>query len=493
MVEDFEIEERRTNLRRFLRIGIVAWAAFFITDIVAWHVHDAPFEFLAALRFAGTGFVVAMYVIARRRDVSLVAMRIIEASIFPVAALLVSIAAVVCGGVTSPLAHGVGIITLLRAILPARWVRGLPIVIGTAATFPLTMAVASHFDPTVANDLELHGWTFAETTGFLLCGAVLAAAASHVQWYARKQVQEARKLGNYRLVARLGAGGMGEVWLAHQIPLDRPVAIKLLKSRLGDNPDAIRRFQREARAASSLSHPNTIRVFDFGASDDGVFYIAMELLDGLDMEALVRKTGPLPPARAIHLLRQACLSLAEAHHAGIVHCDVKPANLFVAKAGNVLDFVKVLDFGLVHVMNAPGASTIVDSIRGTPSFMPPEAVRGERVGPESDVYSLGAVLYFMVTATTVFRAQTFHEMALAQVDAMPESPSQRLGSSLPADLETVILRCLSKARGDRYATAKDLEEALGKCAAAKGWTAEDARASWALLRPSLTTAVTKPG
>ena len=494
-----DLDERRQGLIRFMRMAVPGWTVFVLADFAVAYLGPAGttagLKWLIPLRLVGFVVAVAGLVALRKREHSHASLTLIEGSLTTLGAVLVSVGAIQFGGLGSHLVLGVLIVAMVRSVVAAPWRRALPLALACVVAFPVSLAVASLFVPTLRAQ-----WTewrtmalFSQNMLLCIAGAAVGAWASHLQWAARREVFEARRLGNYRLKVRIGGGGMGDVWLARQDPLGREVALKLLRDGGAKNADAIRRFEREARAASSLTHPNTIRVFDFGASDDGVFYIAMELLDGLDMEALVRKTGPLPPARAIHLLRQACLSLAEAHHAGIVHCDVKPANLFVAKAGNVLDFVKVLDFGLVHVMNAPGASTIVDSIRGTPSFMPPEAVRGERVGPESDVYSLGAVLYFMVTATTVFRAQTFHEMALAQVDAMPESPSQRLGSSLPADLETVILRCLSKARGDRYATAKDLEEALGKCAAAKGWTAEDARASWALLRPSLTTAVTKPG
>jgi serine/threonine-protein kinase len=275
------------------------------------------------------------------------------------------------------------------------------------------------------------------------------------------------------------------VWLARQTALDRPVALKILKQRVLEESGALRRFKREAHAASRLTDPHTIKVFDFGASDDGVFYLAMELLDGLDLEQLIAESGPLPPARVIHLARQASASLAEAHAAGIIHCDIKPANVFVARVGSDLDFVKVLDFGLARVLTGPGATTVVDSIRGTPAFMPPEVVRGERVGPESDVYSMGALLYFMLTGTTVFRGLGFHEMVMASLEGVPEPPSKRLGHELPADLERIVLRCLSKDRGVRYATAKELEAALAACELAGTWSSKEALTAWTELRPSL--------
>jgi len=476
--------DRRTALSRFLVLGTAAWTAFFVTDLIAAHGLGAPIEYLLAVRFAGTSIGIGAYLVVRSKNVTKRTLDVVEAVVFPTAGLFVSLAAIPSGGITSPLALGVATVTLTRAIIAAPWQRALPIALATAASFPLVMLAASRVHAATM-------WTFILTTTFLVLGAIVSAGGSHLQHEARRQVQEARRLGAYRLVARIGSGGMGEVWLARQMPIDRSVALKLLKKNVLEEPGALRRFKREALATSRLAHPNTIRVFDFGASDDGVFYLSMELLDGLDLDALVTRSGPLHPARAIHLARQVCGSLSEAHHAGIVHCDMKPANVFIARVGDDRDFVKVLDFGLARVLVGPGSTTLVDSIRGTPAFMPPEVVRGERVGPESDVYSMGALLYWMVTATTVFQGVGFAEMITAQLQGKPEPPSKRLDAALPDDLETIIMRCLSKERGARFVTAKELDEALSKCSLAGQWSREDSRQAWDLLHPSLSM-TTKP-
>ncbi|HEY8073403.1 MAG TPA: serine/threonine-protein kinase [Labilithrix sp.] len=482
-----ELEERKRALTRFMAMSTIAWTSFFLTDLLAVRGLGAPLEYLAAMRFAGTGIGFAAYAVARSRGATLRTLDLVEAIVFPAASLLVSFSAIPVGGITSPLALGVAMVTLARAIVPAPWRRALPIALASALTFPAAMAFASRGPAVAAQLASPAAWTFGLTSLFLVLGAFVAAAGSHLQWSARRQLREARRLGAYRLVTRIGSGGMGEVWLAQQMPLDRPVALKLLKKRvLTEDAGAVRRFRREALAASRLSHPNTIRVFDYGASDDGVLYIVMELLDGLDLEALIARIGRLPPERVVHLARQTCASLAEAHAQGIVHCDVKPANVFVAHVGDDHDFVKVLDFGLARVLAGPGATTVATGIRGTPAFMAPEVVRGERPGPDSDVYAMGALLYYMLTATTVFEAGNVTHLITAHLEQQPVLPSKRLGAPLPTDLEAAIMRCLAKDRAARFANAKELEEALAACSVANAWTADDARAAWELVRPSLT-------
>jgi serine/threonine-protein kinase len=469
-------------------MSTTAWTAFFLTDLLAARGLGAPLEYLAALRFAGTGVGLAAYALVRSDTATARTLDVVEIVLFPAAALLVALAAIPTGGVTSPLALGIAMVTLARAIVPAPWPRALPTALACAASYPAAMGFATT-GPAVAAQLRSPlVWTFALTALFLVLGAAVATAGSHLLWAARKELAETRRLGSYRLITRVGTGGMGEVWLARQMPLDRPVALKVLKRRMLEDAGAIRRFKREARAASRLQHPNTIRVYDFGASTDGVFYLAMELLDGLDLEALVVRTGPLPPARVVHLARQACASLAEAHGVGIVHCDVKPANVFVARVVGELDFVKVLDFGLARVLAGPGSTTVATGIQGTPAFMSPEAIRGERIGPESDVYAMGALLYYMLTATVVFRAaESFTQMITAHIEDAPDPPSKRIGAPIPGDLEAVVMRCLEKDPAARYRSAKALDDALAACACAGAWTQKDAFAAWEFLRPSLTT------
>jgi hypothetical protein len=493
-VLDVELVERKHALRRFVAMGTTAWTAFVVTDLIGARVYDVSLEYLIAVRLCGTGLGLTFYLLCASDASPRWTARVIDPLMVPLTALLVSLAAVRCGGATSPLALGVAIVILVRTVLPSPWTRVLPSAIAGALAYPITILVASTSRREIAAQLEepVVLWTLVEVSVFLVLGAGVSAAGSHMLFTAKEQIQQARKLGKYRLVAPIGSGGMGEVWLARQMPLNRRVALKILKETTLRDPGAIRRFKREAEAASSLVHPNTIRVFDFGASDDGVLFIAMELLDGMDLEAIVDNVGPLPPARVIHLATQVCGSLEEAHAKGIIHCDLKPANLFVAKVGDRYDFAKVLDFGLARLVVGHGHTT-VEGIRGTPAFMPPEVIKGEPVGPESDIYSMGAVLYWMITGTPVFRTTGFPESVMAHLELLPEPPSKRLGANVPADLEAVVLKCLAKKRADRYASARELEEALLACAAAKTWSNDAAKTSWEELRPSLGRVRVRPG
>ncbi|HSR14808.1 MAG TPA: serine/threonine-protein kinase, partial [Gemmatimonadales bacterium] len=221
-----------------------------------------------------------------------------------------------------------------------------------------------------------------------------------------KEVRDARELGSYRLEKLLGEGGMGQVYRASHRYLARPAAVKLISPRsMGDRTQAeievaVERFKREAGAASSLSSPHTIELYDFGVSDDGIFFYVMELLDGLDLQEMVEKHGPMPPGRVIHFLRQACDSLAEAHHHGMVHRDIKPANIFACRVGLDVDFAKVLDFGIVKVRQEPARAANLTSPElavGTPAYLAPEALSGAEVDGRSDLYALGCVGFFLLT------------------------------------------------------------------------------------------------
>ncbi|MGH7296003.1 MAG: serine/threonine-protein kinase, partial [Polyangiaceae bacterium] len=262
--------------------------------------------------------------------------------------------------------------------------------------------------------------------------------------------------------------------------LERDVALKVLRDQSWRSEDAVRRFTLEARAASHLKHPNTIRIFDFGASDDGVLFIAMELLEGLDVDALVASSGRLPAARVIHLARQACASLSEAHARGIVHRDIKPANLFVARVGGVLDMLKVLDFGVARLQGPAHALTEEGTLFGTPDFMSPEMCGGEPIDARSDVYSLGASLHFMLTGASLFPDRSVSEVIMMHISRMPEPPSTR--AAVSADLDAVVMKCLAKSPVDRYASVDELAVALAACADAGRWSQVDAQAWWAEWR-----------
>jgi eukaryotic-like serine/threonine-protein kinase len=294
-------------------------------------------------------------------------------------------------------------------------------------------------------------------------------------------VLQAKQLGQYTLEAKLGAGGMGTVYRARHAMLRRPTAVKLLNiDKMSDG--AVARFEREVQATSALTHPNTVQIFDYGRTPEGVFYYAMELLEGSDLDDLVQRTGPLPEARVAYLLQQACGSLAEAHAAGLVHRDVKPANLFLTRRGGMADFIKVLDFGLVK--QAGGADeahlTAADAVTGTPLYLSPEAVNEpDRLDARADVYALGAVAYYLLTGTPVFTGTTVMEICMKHVREAPEPPGARLGKPITPALEALVLRCLSKSRTDRPADAGVLLRDLQACPVSGTWTADDAAAWWA--------------
>jgi hypothetical protein len=303
-------------------------------------------------------------------------------------------------------------------------------------------------------------------------------------------VRQARELGSYRLVERLGRGGMGEVWRAEHRLLARPAAIKLIRPEVLGGTDLearrtlVRRFEREAQATAMMRSRHTIVLYDFGVTDDGTFYHVMELLQGFDLHALVRQFGPIPAERAVYLLRQVCDSLGEAHEAGLIHRDIKPANVYSCRQGRDVDVIKVLDFGLVKHLSPvePGADlrTAGDLGGGTPAFMAPEQALGEdRVDGRSDLYAVGCLAYWLVTGTLVFEGATPLETIVMHVHAQPDLPSRRTELPIPAELETLILTCLSKDPAARPQSADELAARLAAVPLAQPWTAERARSWWA--------------
>jgi serine/threonine-protein kinase len=318
--------------------------------------------------------------------------------------------------------------------------------------------------------------------------AVIAVIPSKIMVRIGHHVQRARELGSYRLVHLIGRGGMGEVWNATHRMLARPAAIKLIKPELlgtrntKETSAVIQRFRREAEAASWLQSPHTIRLYDFGETRNGTFYFVMELLEGLDLETLVRSYGPLPPERVVYLLRQACHSLGEAHDRGLIHRDVKPANIYLCHLGRDYDFVKVLDFGLVKYDQD---ESLLDTMKGgddlttgTPAYMAPEMASGDTVDRRADLYALGCVAYWLLTGEMVFTAESALKMLIQHIQATPVPPSRRSGRPIPADLERVVMRCLAKDPADRYDTADDLAAALAATSSAAGWGVEEAKVWW---------------
>ncbi len=322
--------------------------------------------------------------------------------------------------------------------------------------------------------------------GLISAGILLAALIFLGSMRAiRRQLKETvdrieQKLGQYHIEERIGEGGNGTVYRARHALLRRPTALKLMNPEFARSDAARKRFEHEVRLTSGLSHPNTVAIYDFGRTSDGTLYYAMELLEGGTLNRLVQIGGPLPASRAVHLLAQACGSLAEAHSKGLIHRDIKPSNLIVCERGGVYDVVKVVDFGLVKEMaETDGHLTQADVLIGTPFYMAPEIIsRPGAASPQSDLYALGAVGYYIVSGRQVFEGQSAVEICAAHLHDQPERPSARAGCDVPADLEDVLMRCLEKDPEARPADAEELRRALMQCADAGAWGPAEAKAWW---------------
>ncbi|HTE50906.1 MAG TPA: serine/threonine-protein kinase [Kofleriaceae bacterium] len=321
----------------------------------------------------------------------------------------------------------------------------------------------------------------------------MAAGFSQMIYGLRRAVSQMRRLGQYTLEKKIGEGGMGVVYRASHAMLRRPTAIKLLlPDRAGK--DALTRFEREVRRTAMLTHPNTVTVFDYGRTTDGIFYYAMELLEGASLDEIVEIDGPQPEERVIHLLEQAAGSLAEAHDAGLIHRDVKPGNILVVDRGGISDRVKVVDFGLVKDVGfragdgaaSEPAITMAETITGTPLYIAPESVTApETVDARADLYALGAVGYWLLTGTHVFEGRSIVEVFAHHLHSDPVSPSRRLGAPVAPDLEAVLLECLAKRPEDRPASAHVLRDRLRACEAAGRWTSTRAAGWWSAHRHEL--------
>jgi serine/threonine protein kinase len=323
----------------------------------------------------------------------------------------------------------------------------------------------------------------------------MAYVGSRVLHALGTEVRRARELGSYRLLERIGAGGMGEVWRASHRLLARPAAIKLIRpsdSMAFDTSDeAKRRFEREAQVIAQLRSPHTVNLFDFGIADDGTFYYVMELLDGLDAERLVRGFGPLPAERVVYLVRQMCHSLSEAESVGLVHRDIKPANIIVCRYGEDYDFVKLLDFGIVKALHDPmkhdpeATLTAAHIVRGTPAFIAPEqALEAATVDHRADIYAVGCVAYFLLTAQLVFTADSPMGLVVHHAHTPPERPSSRTELPIPPALDDLIMTCLAKNPADRPQTARELVRRLDAVPLASVWSEQRAREWWEQHQPA---------
>jgi serine/threonine-protein kinase len=378
--------------------------------------------------------------------------------------------------------------------IPNTWARASVVIFSLSLTPPLTWWVATTWHPEIAAVAApaLTGRTVSDLVLMALIAVAVCILGTMLIGRYRRTAFDARSANLYDLRHQIGAGGMGEVWLAEHKTLARPAAIKIVRPDLladGDKAagtQAVKRFAREAKATAALRSPHTVEIYDFGVTDQGVFYYVMEFLDGLDLGTLVKRHGPLPAPRAIHLVRQICASLEDAHAHALVHRDIKPANLFACRLGTEYDFVKVLDFGLVKDQRpTENTQLTVDGLTtGTPAYMAPEmALQNGGVGPATDVYALGCVAYWLLTGKLVFDEPTPVAMIVNHVKVAPEAPSTRTEMQVSAALDAVILRCLEKDPGDRYPTMRALSEALAAVDPGPLWDGDQARDWWNVHQP----------
>jgi len=385
--------------------------------------------------------------------------------------------------------------------LLALWIVLFPVIVPNTVRRTLAAGVASWaMDPITlvlmarGPGVELPGPIVWLTRSLQLGAAVaLAVLISRVVRRMGRKAASMREMGSYRLDRIIGRGGMGEVWRATHRILQRPTAVKLIHADIlgGESAEMraemIERFNREARATAALRSPHTIELFDFGVGSGRLYYV-MEWLDGFDLHALVEMHGPQLPGRTIDLLKQTCHSLHEAHLGGLAHRDIKPQNIFVCRYGADLDFVKVLDFGLVKALAGASQPTMqltrTGTVTGTPLFLAPEQVTERtKVDHRADIYSLGCVAYYLLSGEYLFRAVSSMAVAVAHAKETPTPLSKVARQALPDGLEDVIMRCLRKAPADRPQSVAELLEALESVAVGDEWNEQTRREWWETNHP----------
>jgi serine/threonine-protein kinase len=489
-VVDLDTEEGRAFLQdRLAFLGKVA----FVLSITSFLLTRVALAFGASLSASSPAmrgavaaqivtdvFYLAMWLGCRRGRLSRHALAVVDAAFPIVSTTAVSLPLVLWPGAIPGLEWAVLLVLTHVLVGRAVFVPSPPLrtlIIGLLAALPVAAGMwrdeAWGATPvTVAGAIHRAAW--------VVLSIATAAVTSSVIYGLRRQVSEARHLGQYTLQERLGEGGMGVVYRAQHAMLRRPTAIKLLRPDKA-GAQSLARFEREVQLTAQLSHPNTVSVFDYGRTPDGVFYYAMEYLEGINLETLVREFGPQDPGRVVHILRQVAGSLAEAHGFGLVHRDVKPANIILCQRGGVPDVAKVVDFGLAKDLErtASTALTQANDITGTPMYLAPEAITDpETVDGRSDLYALGAVGYYLLAGAHVFEGETLVEVCSHHLRTPPVAPSVRLGRPLPPDLESVLLACLEKDPARRPPTADAVSTHLAMCVGVDEWGEGRAREWW---------------
>src|SRR5438128_2056810 len=473
----------RTRLRLAILIVLVGFAFHFVCQLLlpGSALDHRPIYLL----FCGgeiAVMVVASTLLWSRRPLSMNALRVLELAIFGsiaaffgwlqvdtyhdgalLRALVLGQEAVVFRlvGVSAALRWFL-LIVLYGTFIPNAWQR-CAAVVGSLALLPIAlMAAGSQLDRTTAAYVL---WSLPDLIIMMATAAAIAVFGSYKIRELQQKAHEAERIGQYRCKQILGFGGMGAVYLAEHVLLRRPCAIKVICPDQAGDPRTLIRFEREVRAAATLTHWNTIEIFDYGHAQDGTFYYVMEYLPGMNLEDLVEQHGPLPPERAVHLLRQVCQALREAHSIGLIHRDIKPGNIFACERGKVYDVAKLLDFGLVKSfgLGSDGVKlTREGSFTGSPAFMSPEQAAGRQLDARSDIYNVGAVAYYLITGELLFDRPSTLQMLHAHAYE-PLVPSREFQEVVPEDLQRVVLRCLEKDPERRYQDAESLGKAFAAC------------------------------
>jgi serine/threonine protein kinase len=468
-IEASEYNAKLLRMRKLGVIGLIAWVAFGLLDwFIVAILGSGRLAFFLSLRGLGAAaLAMALLRISTRRRPSSAELRFIETSVLVFLSTIVSVSAIEFHGIVSPLILGVVTLIVARgALLSDHYKRALFPVAAATLAFPFTLFVAGFFSPKIAAQLTNPGALGLAGLNllFLFGASALSLIGGHTLWAMQRKVFESRSFGRYKLLERIGQGGMGEVWIAHHRTLKRQVAVKILNPQKGMTKNALARFEREVQATAELSHPNTVRVFDYGVTDDDLCYYAMEHLEGRDLAQTIQQDGPMVPLRAIELMRQAAAALAEAHARGIIHRDIKPENLFVTRLASGDEAIKVLDFGLARINEHEGDEspqlTMEGYAVGTPTTIGPEVLFGKPADARTDVYALGCVLYFALTGRPPFVGKDLKEVLAGHRERKPPSLRALARSELPEIVETIALCCLEKDPGDRFSDARELAEAL---------------------------------
>jgi tRNA A-37 threonylcarbamoyl transferase component Bud32 len=454
---------------------------------------------LSAVTLAGLSVTAGF--LARRRDLDEDALRVLEVSVFGVMAMFFAywqfqvLTAVPHGNgdfeheqtavlAAATIVHVNWLLLIIfhGVLVPNTLARGVGVAVAMCAVALAISLIAAVYHPPTGRHA---GSLFTVAATLLLAGAGLSIFGTAKTAALRREVESAREavrqLGQYRLRKKLGHGGMGEVYLAEHQLLKRPCAVKRIHPRYLNNPEQVRRFEREVQATAQLRHPNTVEIYDYGRAEDGTFYYVMEYLPGLSLEDMVARHGPLPPERVVHILRQVASALREAHKQGLVHRDIKPSNVLVFPEGSPHDQAKLLDFGLVHSLyedTDPQAKITREGlIVGTPEYMSPEQASGGVLDGRSDLFSLGSVAYYLLTGREAFHRENPMKTLMAVVNEDPP-PVAQFNPDVPDDLLEVVKRCLAKSPDARYQRAWELEAALAGCRCAGRWTEARAAEWW---------------